>query len=68
MQGIREAIGWECLIDKNSVHMLCQFHEVYVDEKQWRMDDVAGTLKTLTSQNSKEKGIGKIQTCLRHEL
>ena len=32
-EGIRETTGWECPVDKNSVHALCQLHEVYVDEK-----------------------------------
>ena len=32
-EGIWEAIGWECLVDKNSVYTLCQLHQVYVDEK-----------------------------------
>ena len=38
-EGIREATGWECLVDKNSVHALCQLHEVYVDEKRRRTDE-----------------------------
>ena len=32
-EGIWEATGWECPVDKNSIHALCQLHEVYVDEK-----------------------------------
>ena len=35
-EGIQEATGWECPVDKNSVHALCQLHEVYVDEKRRR--------------------------------
>ena len=40
-EGIREAMGWECPIDKNSVHALCQLHEVYVDEKRRHTEDAA---------------------------
>ena len=29
-EGIREATGWECPVDKNSVYALCQLHEVFV--------------------------------------
>ena len=29
-EGVREATGWECPVDKNSVYALCQLHEVYV--------------------------------------
>ena len=32
-EGVREATGWECPVDKNNVYALCQLHEVYVDEK-----------------------------------
>ena len=32
-EGIWEAMGWECPVDKNSIHTLCQLHKVYVDEK-----------------------------------
>ena len=32
-EGVREATGWGCPVDKNSVYALCQLHEVYVDEK-----------------------------------
>ena len=45
-EGIWEATGWECHVDKNSIHALCQFHEVYVDEKRQRTDDAAGPSKT----------------------
>ena len=45
-EGIREATGWECPVDKNSVYALCQLHEVYVDEKRRRTDDAAGPSKT----------------------
>ena len=53
---IREATGWECPVDKNSVHALCQLHEVYVDEKRRRTDDAAGPSKTPESWNSGGKG------------
>jgi hypothetical protein len=39
--GIREATGWECPVDKNSVYALCQLHEVYVDGKRQQADDGA---------------------------
>ena len=45
-EGIREATGWECPVDKNSIHALCQLHEVYVDEKRRRTDDATGPSKT----------------------
>ena len=48
-EGIREAMGWECPVDKNSVYALCQLHEVYVDEKRQRTDDAAGPSKALES-------------------
>ena len=44
-EGIREATGWECPVDKNSVYALCQLHEVYVDEKRRRTDDGVGRLR-----------------------
>ena len=59
-EGIREATGWECPVDKNSVYALCQLHEVYVDEKRRRTDDAAGPSKTPESWNSEGKGKGKI--------
>ena len=46
VEGIREAIGWECRIDKNSVYTLCQLHEVYIDEKRRCTDDAVGPSKT----------------------
>ena len=55
-EGIREAMGWECPVDKNSVYALCQLHEVYVDEKRRRMDDAAGALKIPESWNFGGKG------------
>ena len=55
-EGIREAMGWDCPVDKNSVYALCQLHEVYVDEKRRRMDDAAGPSKTPESWNSGGKG------------
>ena len=55
-EGVREATGWECPVDKNSIHALCQLHEVYVDEKQRRTDDPAGPSKTPESWNSEGKG------------
>ena len=45
-EGIREATGWECSIDKNSVYALRQLHKVYVDEKCRRTDDAVGPSKT----------------------
>ena len=33
VEGIRQSMGWECPVDKNSIYALCQLHEVYVDEK-----------------------------------
>ena len=53
---IRKAMGWECPIDKNSVHALGQLHEVYVDEKCRRTDDVVGPSKMPESWNSEERG------------
>ena len=53
-------MGWECSVDKNSIHALCQFHEVYVDEKRGRTDDVVGPSKTPEIWSSEGKGKGKI--------
>ena len=55
-EGVREATGWECPIDKNSVYALCRLHEVYVDEKRRPTDDVDGLSKTSESWNSGGKG------------
>ena len=44
-EGIREATGWECHVDKNNVYALCQLHEVYVDEKQRLTDNAIGPSK-----------------------
>ena len=54
-EGIREATGWECPVDKNSVYVLCQLHEVYVDEKRRRTDDTVGPSKIPESWNSEGK-------------
>ena len=56
VEGIREATGWECPIDKNNVYALCQLHEVYVDEKRRRTDEAAGPSKIPESWNSGGKG------------
>jgi G:T-mismatch repair DNA endonuclease (very short patch repair protein) len=40
-EGIWEATGWECPVDKSSVYGLCQLHELYVDGKRRRADDEA---------------------------
>jgi hypothetical protein len=55
-EGIREAMGWECPVDKNSVYALCQLHELYVDGKRWRADDGAKPSKIPESWNSEGKG------------
>ena len=55
-EGIREATGWECPVDKNSVHALCQLDELYVDEKRRCTDDAAEPSKTPESWNSGGKG------------
>ena len=49
-------MGWDFPVDKNSVYALCKLHEVYVDEKRRRTDDVAGPSKTPESWNSGGKG------------
>ena len=60
-EGIREAMGWECPVDKNSVYALCQLHEVYVDE-----DEASGPSKTSESWNP--GGNGKEKTILAFKL
>ena len=55
-EGVREATGWECPVDKNSIYALCQLHEVYVDEKRRRTEDAAGPSKIPESWNSGGKG------------
>ena len=64
-EGIQEATGWECPVDKNSVYALCQLHEVYVDEKRRRTDDAVGPSKTPDSWNSEGKGKGKAIPALK---
>ena len=59
-EGVREATGWECPVDKNSVYALCQLHEVYVDEKRRRTEDTAGPSKIPESWNSGGKGKEKM--------
>ena len=59
-KGIREATGWECPVDKNSIRDLCQLHEVYVDEKQRRTNDATKPSKTLERWISEGKGKGKL--------
>ena len=51
-EGIQEATGWECSVDKNSIHTLCQLYEVYVDKNRRRTDDAVGPSKTPESWNS----------------
>jgi hypothetical protein len=36
---VREATGWECPMDQTSVEALCQFDDVFVDEKRRHMED-----------------------------
>ena len=55
-EGVREATGWECPLDKNSVYALSQLHEVYVDEKRWRTEDTPRPSKIPESWNSGGKG------------
>ena len=56
IEGVREATGWECPVDKNSVYTLCQLHEMYVDEKRRRTEDATGPSKIPESSNSGGKG------------
>jgi hypothetical protein len=69
-EGIREATGWECPVDKSCMYGLCQFHELYVDGKRRRADDKAEPSKEPESRNSGGKGKRKddsgIQTRLGH--
>ena len=59
MEGIREDTRWECPVDKNIIHALCQLHDVYIDDKGRRMDDATGPSKTPERWPSEEKGKGK---------
>jgi hypothetical protein len=36
---VREATGWECPMDRMSVEALCQFDDVFVDEKRRHTED-----------------------------
>ena len=57
---VRKATGWECPVDRSSVHALCQLHEVYVDKKRRRTEDAASPSKMPESRNVGEKGKEKI--------
>jgi hypothetical protein len=59
-EGIWEATGWECPVDKNSVYALYQLHELYVDGIRRRADDGAEPSKIPESLNS--GGTGKEKT------
>ena len=67
-EGIQEAMEWECPVDKNSVYALCPLHEVHIDEKQRRTDDVTGPSKTTESWNSEGKGKGKTILAFKHSV
>ena len=56
---IREVTEWKCPVDKKRVYALCQIHDVYIDGKRWRTNDVARPLRAPKSWNSEEKGKGK---------
>jgi hypothetical protein len=36
---VREATGWECSVDRTSVQVFCQLHDVFVDGKRRRLED-----------------------------
>jgi hypothetical protein len=36
---VREATGWECPVDRTSVEGLCQFDDVFVDERRHTEDE-----------------------------
>ena len=68
LEGIWEATGWECPVDKISVYALCQVHEVYIDEKRRHRDDEVGPSKTPESWNSEGRGKGKTILALKLAL
>jgi hypothetical protein len=36
---VREATVWECLVDRTSIQVLCQLHDVFVDEERRHLKD-----------------------------
>ena len=60
MDDIHKETGWECPVDWTRVNALCQLHEIYIEEKRWRMDEVAGPSWLLDKRGPGEKGKEKV--------
>ena len=53
---IQKVTGWECPVDRTSVNALCQLHEIYIDEKRWDTDEVAGPSRLPEKREPGKKG------------
>ena len=57
---IRKEMGWECPVDRTIINVLCQLHEVYVEEKMRRTDEEVASSRLSEKRGPREKGKEKV--------
>jgi hypothetical protein len=54
---VRELTQWECPVDRTSVEVLCQAHDVFLDEEKQRIQVEVGSSHVPENRNSEEEKV-----------